>query len=469
MQTSSRSLSVFALTMINIAAICNIKNFPLSALYGLSAVFFYALAALIYFIPIAFVSAELATGWPKRGIYTWVSEAMGGRMGFLAVWLQWVENIIWYPTILSFIAGTMAYTFNPEYANHKLYVLFVVLTCFWAVTFLNFLGMRVSGWISTMAALLGTIIPGFFIITLGFVWWFTGQGSQTPLNWSAFFPDLSNINQLVIFSGILLALAGMEMSGVHATEVENPQKDYPKAIFISSLIILFLSSVGSLSVAIVVPKNAISLASGSMEAFSVFLGNYQINWLIPFIALIMSLGALGMMSTWIVGPTKGVFAAAIDGDLPPLFQKRNKKDMPTTILLVQALFVTLLSSVFLFMPSVSSSYWILVNMTVQIYLIMYFIMFLSAIILRYKQPDTPRPYRIPGKYGLHFVAGLGMLSCLFSFLLGFLPPEQIDTGSAWSYELILIVGIAFFILAPLVIYANKQESWNLQKSPRGKG
>ncbi|MEL7431319.1 MAG: APC family permease [Chlamydiota bacterium] len=469
MTKSNRPLSVVTLTMINIAAICNIKNFPLSALYGLSSIFFYALAAIIYFIPIALVSAELSTAWPSRGIYTWIREALGGKMGFLVVWLQWVENIIWYPTILSFIAATIAYAFDPSYAENKLYVLCVVLISFWTVTFLNFLGMRVSGWISTMAALLGTMIPGACIILLAAAWYFSGNPSQTPLSWSALVPDLTNINQLVIFSGILLALAGMEMSGVHAKEVANPQKDYPKAIVISSIVILFLSSFGSLAVAIVVPKDAINLAAGSMEAFSVFLANYQISWLIPFVAIMMAMGALGMMSTWIVGPTKGVLASALDGDLPPLFQKMNRREMPVTLLITQAIFVTALSLVFLFMPSVSSSYWILVNMTVQVYLIMYFFMFLSALILRYKYPDQERPYRVPGRYGIHLVCILGMAACGFSFFLGFIPPEQINTGSTLSYEMILLGGIAFFLILPLIIYSQKKESWKLQKHPRSEG
>ncbi len=166
----ARNLRVFTLTMINIAAICNIKNFPLSALYGLSTLFFYGLAALIYFIPISLVSAELATAWPERGVYTWVKEALGNRIGFLAVWLQWIENVIWYPTILSFIAATLAYVFNPLYAENTVYVLITILTSFWLMTLLNLLGMKVSGWISVMAAFLGTIIPGACIILMGVFW-----------------------------------------------------------------------------------------------------------------------------------------------------------------------------------------------------------------------------------------------------------------------------------------------------------
>src|SRR5689334_287379 len=101
-----RTLTASTIALINVAALCNIKNFPLLAEYGLSTVFFLALSAILFFIPVSLVSAELASGWPEQGIYTWVKAALGHRMGFLAIWLQWIESVIWYPTILSFIAST---------------------------------------------------------------------------------------------------------------------------------------------------------------------------------------------------------------------------------------------------------------------------------------------------------------------------------------------------------------------------
>lgn len=457
---NKRSLNVFILTMINVAAICNIKNFPLTSLYGLSTVFFYILAAIVFFIPVSLVSAELATGWPQRGVYIWVREALGPRMGFIAVWLQWVENIIWYPTILSFIAATVAYIFNPSLANNKIYILLVILTSFWLVTILNFYGMKLSGWISSVAALFGTILPGILIIFLGIIWVMTGNPSQTPLEKEAFFPNLTSINQLVIFAGMLLTLAGMEMSSVHAKEAKNPQKDYPKSIFLAAVIILILSSLGSLAVSVVVSKSEINLAAGSMEAFSIFLRNYGFDWAIPIIAFIMAIGALGMMSTWIVGPTKGIFASALDGDLPKIFQKVNQRSMPVSLLITQGILVTALSLVFLFMPDVSSSYWILVNLTVELYLVMYILMFISAIVLRYRQPHVERAYKIPFKnVGMWIISSVGTIACTLVLILGLFPPEQIETGNVLYYEAFLIGGMLLFLLIPYFIYESRKESW----------
>src|SRR5258708_3943536 len=122
-----RTLTVFTLAMINIAAIGSVKNWPVTAEYGFASIVYFILAAMIFFLPISLVSAELATGWPKSGgVFAWVKEAFGHRTGFLAIWLLWIENVIWYPTILSFIAATVAYIFNPSLSDNTTYTLLIV-------------------------------------------------------------------------------------------------------------------------------------------------------------------------------------------------------------------------------------------------------------------------------------------------------------------------------------------------------
>ena len=444
------------IAMINVAAICNIKNFPLLAEYGLSILLFLVLSALFFFIPAALVSAELASAWPDRGIYTWARVAMGPRLGFLAIWLQWIENVIWYPTILSFLAGTFAYIFNPSLATNRYFVMGVILIAFWSATFLNFLGMKFSGWLSTLSAMLGTILPIALIIILSAIYLINGHTSQIRFEWKGLLPDLSSINQLVLLSGVLLGLAGVEMSAVHARDVRHPKSDYPKGIFFSVLLILIFSFLGALAIGVVVPEAQIELASGGMEAFRYLFDAFNASWAMPVVAAITTFGAFGMMSTWIVGPSRGILATAEHGDLPKFLQKVNRHNMPVNILITQAVIVTLLSTVFLFMPSVNSSYWILVALASILYQVMYVLMFIAAIILRKKQAKTPRSYRIPGgTTGVWVVGGMGMIGSLFGFFIGFFPPSQFDIGQLAFFESFLIFGTLIFCLIPLGIYSYR--------------
>ena len=451
-----RTLTASMIALINVCAICNIKNFPLLAEYGLSIILFLALSAVFFFMPVALVSAELASGWPERGVYTWVKVALGPRMGFLAIWLEWIENVIWYPTILSFIASTFAYIINPDLANNKIYIISVILATFWSMTFVNFLGMRVSGWISSITALFGTIIPIVLIILLGALWVFSGHPIQIDVSLKALIPDLGSINQLVLLSGVLLGLAGMEMSAVHAKEVRNPQRDYPKGIFLSAILILLFSTLGALAIAAIVPNEKIQLASGGMEAFRYLFAALKMPWAMPIIAGITTFGALGMMSTWIVGPSRGLYATAEHGDLPPIFHKANKHGMPTHILIAQAIIVSILSLVFLFMPSVNSSYWALVALASLLYMIMYILMFISALVLRKIKPDVPRLYKVPA---IWLFCLLGIFGSGFGVVVSFFPPSQIDTGSLLILEAFLIGATILFCVIPFLIFASRKPYW----------
>lgn len=453
-------LTAGMIALINVCAISNIKNFPLLAEYGLSIIIFLALSAIFFFIPVALVSAELASGWPERGIYTWVKVALGPRLGFLAIWLEWIENVIWYPTILSFIASTFAYIINPDLANNKEFVLAAILITFWSITFINFLGMRVSGWISSITALFGTIIPIILIILMGVIWIFAGHPVQIDFSLKALIPDFTSINQLVLLSGVLLGLAGMEMSAVHAKEVRNPQRDYPRGIFLSAILILVFAVLGALAIAVIIPSSEIQLASGGMEAFRYLFEAFKMPWAVPIVAAITTFGALGMMSTWIVGPSRGLYATAEHGDLPPIFHKANRQGMPVHILIAQALIVSILSLVFLFMPSVNSSYWALVALSSLLYMLMYILMFISALVLRYKHPEVSRIYKVPyGNLGIWITSILGILGSGFGVIISFFPPSQIDTGSVIILEVFLIGATFIFCLAPFLIFAARKPHW----------
>lgn len=321
-----RVISVFTLAMINVAAIGSVKNWPITAEYGFSSIFYFLLAAIVFFLPISLVAAELATGWPKSGgVFVWVKEAFGHRAGFLAIWLLWIENAIWYPTILSFIAATIAYIFDPSLSNNTLYTLSVILVAFWIATLANLLGMKISSWISTVGVLLGSFIPGGLIILLGLIWFFTGRPIEISMTWDSLIPNMGSVEQLVFFTGVLLSLCGMEMSAIHARDVRNPQRDYPKAILLSAALIIGMSILGVLAIASVIPQKQISLVAGSMQAFSYFVNAYGLKWLTPYIAILIAAGAFGSLSTWVIGPTKGLLAAARSGDLPPIFAQSTSK------------------------------------------------------------------------------------------------------------------------------------------------
>lgn len=459
-----RVLTVFVLAMLNVSMMASLRNLPLVAEYGLSIVFYFFIVALLFLIPCALVSAELATGWPKEGgVYIWIREALGDRLGFLGIWMQWVHNVAWYPVILSFVATTLAYVIDPKLIENKMYVLGIILFSFWGMTILNYLGIKTSSLFSTIGVILGTIAPGLLIISLGISWIASGHPAQISFTFDALIPTLKGVGSLVFLAGLFLAFAGLEVTAALAGDVKNPQKNYPRSIILAAIITFFIVLLGALAIAIVIPQKEISLVSGLMEAFKTFFDYYHLAWILPVMAFLLIIGAVAEVNSWIVGPVKGLHATSIHGNLPPFFQTLNRHGVPTGLLLFQGIIVTISSLVFLYMPNLSSSFWILSALSAQSYLIMYILMFISAIRLRYTQPHVPRAYKVPFHYpGMWFFAGIGILVSIFAICLGFVPPVQIEVGSLFFYDSFLAVGLLIMTGIPLIIYQCRKPSWAIK-------
>lgn len=448
-----KTLNAFSLVMINVIAVDSLRTLPFSAKYGFSLLFFYVLAGLFFFLPIALVSAELATAWPNTGgLYVWIKEAFGRRWGFFIIWLQWIYNVVWYPTILSFIAATSVYLIDPAITQNKFIMLSLVLGLFWLTTLVNCFGMRVSGWISTAGTLLGTLLPMGFIIILASLWLYQGYESQVTISASALLPNMSDLKNAGFFITIIFGLIGLEMSAAHAGEVKNPVRDYPRAMLISALIILCSLTFSSLAIAIVVPAKELGLTTGLIQAYDIFFTALGIPWMKPIIAALIALGALACVSAWVIGPTKSLWATSIDGGLPAFLQTLNRHHVPVAILLLQGIIFTLLCSVFLLMPTVTSSYWILSALTAQLALIVYIGLFAAAIRLRKVKPANTRAFHIPGGvWGLRIVAGVGITTCCLGIAIGFIPPEDVQIENTALYVIMLLAGMCLFCLPPFLL------------------
>lgn len=458
---NKRVLSVFVLAMLNVSIMASLRNLPLVAHFGFEAIAYFLIVAFMFLVPCALVSAELATGWPKSGgVYVWVREALGERMGFLAIFMQWVHNVAWYPVIMTFVASTLAYVINPALAHNKVYILTVVLVGYWGMTLLNYLGIKTSSLFSTIGVIGGTILPGILIIALGFSWIFEGNPSQIPFTMKSLIPKYDGINSLVFLSGLFLAFGGLEVSAGYASDVKDPQKNYPRSIILAALIVLFIFMLGSLSIALVIPKDQINIVSGLMDSFEKFFATYHLHGILPILAVLLIIGAIAEVNSWIIGPVKGLHATAIHGNMPRYFQKVNKHETPVNLLFFQALIVTASSFVILQMPTVSASFWILTALSAQSYLVMYILMFIAAIRLKYSKPHVPRAYSVPyQKTGMWFFSSLGILASFLAIIVGFIPPESIEVGSLEFYVGFLLVSLAAMIGFPLILYSFKKPSW----------
>ena len=324
-------LGVFTLAIKNVTAVVSLRGLPAEAEYGLSSAFYYLFAAIVFLIPTALVAAELAAMFQDKqgGVFRWVGEAYGKRIGFLAIFLQWIESTIWYPTVLTFGAVALAFigtndVHDMSLASNRYYSLAVVLIIYWLATFISLKGMGWVGKVSKVGGMVGTIIPAGLLVLLAIIYLATGGHSQMDFHGS-FLPDLSNFNNLVLAASIFLFYAGMEMGGIHVKDVDNPSKNYPKAVFIGSLITVIIFVLGTFALGIIIPEKDINLTQSLLVGFDNYFRYIHTSWLSPVIAIALAFGVLAGVLTWVAGPSKGIFAVGKAGYLPPFFQKTNTR------------------------------------------------------------------------------------------------------------------------------------------------
>lgn len=455
------TLGVLALGMIEVTAVLSIRNYPSMAEMGWSMIGWYVLALILFFLPLSLAGAELATGWPKGGgVYAWVREAFGERAGFISIWSEWSENVVWFPTVLSFISGTLAYAVSDTLGNDPLYNVIVMLCVFWGVTLLNFFGERYGSAISTWGGIFGVILPSAVLVALLVAAIVGGDAPVVPFSAGKLLPNL-DLSTLPFVATVVLLFAGMEMAGFHALETRDPGRDFPRAILISATAIFSLSVLGTLAILYTVPSKDLSLAAGVIQAIQAMLRQLGVEWLTAPMAVLIAVGSIAQLSTWLVGPAKGLGVAAAQGDLPPLWRQHNRHQSPVAVLVIQAVISSAFALAFVLLPSVNSAYWVLSAVTTQVLIIMYLFMFAALIKLRYAQPDTPRAYRVPGGMaGVWLVGGVAITALLFSFVVGLLPPSVVKGIGTVPYVLLLLVlSLLLSVGAPLVFWLFRRPGW----------
>ncbi|MGY1623872.1 APC family permease [Geodermatophilus sp. SYSU D00965] len=444
-------LGVLALAMVNVASIVSARNLPVMAEYGWSMLLLFALSIAVFLVPVSMAAAELGTAWPREGgVFAWVREAFGGRTGALAVWCDYAENVAWFPTVLSFIAASLAYAIDPALADDKLFLVGVMLVFFWGTTAAALRGVRTSAVTGAVGTVAGSILPALLVVALGAAFLLRGDPSQIPFSAGALVPEV-HLHDVAFLGGVILLFTGMEMAGFHARETRDPGRTVPRAIALAVAVTVAFSVLGSLFMAFVLPRHEISLVSGTMELFSSVLEQFSMGWLLAPLAVVVALGGVAHLTPWVLGPAKGVAAVAREGLAPERLGRGNRADVPVALLLVQGVAGSLFALLFVVVPSVSTSYWMLSAVTAQVIVVMYALVFAAVIRLRYTRPDVPRPYRIPGGLpGVWLVGGVGLLGCVVSFLLGFVPPAQLQTGDPVVYVSLLALATVVLSLPPFV-------------------
>ncbi|RFA16918.1 transporter [Subtercola boreus] len=459
------------------AVVTSLRGLPVMAKEELTMFVYIGFATILFLVPAALISAELGSAFSNRkgGVYTWIGEAFGQRWGFVGIWLQWIQNVVWYPTGLAFAAAAAAYALNQAgLAEAHVYVGIFCIVSYWLATLLALRGNALLAKVAKYGFMVGTVVPGAVLLGLFIYWAATGHamgwttatdpavatavnGDSTP----RLLPLLTGLGSLAFLGNIMLLFAGVEVQAVHVKEMKNPRRGFPAAMLLAAVISVAVFLLGSIAVAGLVPYNDLVLQTGVFDAMStVLVGLWNMNWLVQILAVLVCYGALSGALAWISAPSRALLTTAHDGLLPPILQKTNKAGIQRNILILQAIIVTAVSSIYLFTADVSGAFFLISTVTISLYIVMYMFMYAAAIRLRYTQPDLPRAFKIPGgKLGMWIVAGIGFIAVAFALLVSFFPPTQLPIGDPATYVALVAGGLIIFVAAALLIYHFRKPSW----------
>ena len=155
-----KNITTTQLALMTAAAVISLRGLPMMAQEELTMFFYIFFATFLFLIPAALVGAELGSAFASKGggVYTWVKEAFNKHLGFTAIFLQWIQNVVWYPTVLGFAAASIAYMIGvPALAQNGLYVGLFSIAMYWCATLVTLRGTSAISGITSKGFLLSLI------------------------------------------------------------------------------------------------------------------------------------------------------------------------------------------------------------------------------------------------------------------------------------------------------------------------
>ena len=450
-----RALKTRDIVLFNVAAIVGMRWVALAAARGPSSLSLWILAAIAFFIPQGFAVTALTTALPEEGgLYVWTTRAFGARHGFLAGWLYWANNVLYFPTLTLSTVVFALYVFGLRFAaleQSAAYTAGASLLLLAIALGFNIAGLKTGRWVQNIGGL-AQWLPSAGLLLVG-VLALARFGSATPMPPPSLVPSAGHLDTILLFANLCFGFAGLELAPTLCGEVVDPKKTFPRAIVISGLTIAACYLIGTISLLWALPASETSIISGVLQAVTRAGARVGLPWLGPPTAILMTLAGLGGVGAWLIGSARLLFVGGIDRYLPPVFGRTHPRSKtPYVALLVQGI----LSALFILAATqgstVKSAYLKLVNATVIVYFIPFLYMFAAAIRLRREIAATDGAVPVPGgRAGSAFWNGLGFLTTLVAIVLALVPPA--DTPDRMAFFVQVAVGSFGFVAAGIVLYA----------------
>ena len=450
-----KSLGLRDLILLNVSCIVGLSTLSQAAQLGYAIVLLYGLAILFFLIPAGLMVAELNARIPEEGgFYVWTKKAFGDMHGYIAAWSYWLSNIVWFPTILLLITSSAHYLFGDAYLylmDDYTYYGTVSMIILWLVILLNIFGLERAKWIQNVGGM-ATWMAIILLLALG-VYAFFVMDITNQLEVAHFLPDFSDFSLLPFFAAIAFGFGGLELGSVMSEEVEKPSVNIPRSIFLSSIIVGVLYTIGTLMIVVILPSGEISVIEAIAQAFYQIGSDLNMVWIGVAGSLLVVLGTVGQFGAWMTGTARIPFVIGIDHYLPDVVAKVHPKwGSPYVSLVMQGVVVSVLFLASTAGSTLKEAFLILYDMSIILFFIPYLYMFASLVVHHRRNTGGKGVITWWGnkQQGVYLIAGAGFCITLFSVIVSSMPSSHIE--NEFLFVLKVVGGAILLNLIGLVAY-----------------
>jgi amino acid transporter len=406
MTTFARVLGRADLLLFSVSAILTIDTLASAASLGVSWFTWWGITMVVFFVPYGLMTAELGAAWPgEGGVYVWVREGLGARWGSLCAWFYWINNAYWIPSVYMVFAGTFFSIFLRERLPEDLregeaatwVQAGIALVLTWLTVLLGVVRLQVSKWVPNVGAVVKVSIFGSLGL-LGASALLSGRPPANDFSLGRFWPRWSD--SLAYLPVLYYNALGFELMSSAGDEMKDPQRDVPRVVLLSGLLISVIYTLGVAGILLAVPLSELSLLTGTWDALAA-LGRM---WGGAGDAVVLLLGVgflyacIANIVTWSLGVNRVAAAAAEEGALPAFLGTLHPtfKTPYVAFAVMGAIASALLVGNAALASTASNAFWMVFKLSGLCFLLSYLLLFPAFVALRRKQPAHPRPYRMPG-------------------------------------------------------------------------
>lgn len=455
--SESNKITLGTFVGIGMAMIATVRSVPTLAAASWQMFFYMAFAVIFFALPVSLMSGEFSSMMQDAGgPQLWVREGINQKWGFATAWLLWVQIFPGMVMVASTLGPLLGNTIgNVALGQNHWFTLACIIVIYWIITILN-LKFDMVKFAGNFGVWFGVYIPFAIMIIMGVCAAIkSGIDVHSVLGTFSGHKLLPDVSTLKYVAAISFIFTGIETLGVYVPRMKDASHDFVRGVIFALVAMVILNLLNAFCVADVVPAGSTELTNITQPVllFCKILG--WPTWIANVFSLLAAIGVFLQLSGWVTGPSQSMVQVAREGLLPSKwgFFKHNNIGVARNVVLTQSTCITIFALMYA-LPDINSVFLLLTNTTTILYCIIYFLIAVAFIRLRYTKPDANRPYRL-GKSGNGAAWTWTILFLFGTFAIAIVTLYAAGAMNA----LFMIIVAAVLTIIPLVINSHKNEQW----------